>query len=100
MNEVVALLDPDMLFLRPLTSIIKGSPYKLYNKNLYYNKKNKNVQIKEFQNYVVSGKPVAQRYGLGAPWTDDKHKKFNRKNICGKYENSPCMNVNEHDGEE
>ena len=36
-----------------------------------------------------TGHPVAQLYGLGAPWQNDQHKKFNRTYICGV--GSPCL---------
>ena len=40
---------------------------------------------------AMKGKPVGQTYGLGAPWVNDNHKKFNRGKICGG--NSPCLEV-------
>ena len=75
---IVALLDPDMIFLRPLTAKINGAD------NLIYNKKAHTLIDK-----VSLGHPVAQTYGLGAPWTNDFHKKFNRTKICGV--GSPCL---------
>lgn len=76
----VALIDPDMIFLRPLIKKIRGTP------NLLYDKSTTTGQvIKE----IALGKPVAQMYGLGAPWTNDYHKKFNRTKICGV--GSPCL---------
>ena len=46
---------------------------------------------------VQKGQPAGQTYGLGAPWVNDNHKKFNRGKICG--ENSPCLDVpTESDG--
>ena len=96
-DEVVALLDPDMIFLRPLTAEVASATNKLYNKKLYVDKKTGAV-LKPMQDYVKTGYPVAQRYGLGAPWTDDHHKKFNRLDVCG--EGSPCMDVKEQEGEE
>jgi hypothetical protein len=95
-DEVVALLDPDMIFLRPLTATVRDAPNKLYDHKQFFDKKT-GKEILEMQPYIVTGKPVAQRYGLGAPWTDDKHKKFNRTLVCG--EGSPCLHVSEIDGE-
>lgn len=42
---------------------------------------------------VQSGVPVAQLYGLGAPWAFDgsHNKNFNRTAVCGA--NSPCLQV-------
>jgi len=96
-DEVVALLDPDMIFLRPLTARVRGDPTKMYNKNNYVDKKS-GIMVQEMQEFVVTGKPVAQMYGLGAPWTDDHHKKFNRKAICDA--DSPCLEVEREDGEQ
>eukprot|EP01035_Chromulina_nebulosa_P031862 gene31862-42503_t len=62
---VVALIDPDMIFVRPLTTQIRGLEGILYNKRTI---------DKEFPDglfeKVGKGLPVAQTYGLGAPWTD------------------------------
>jgi hypothetical protein len=84
-NEVVvALLDPDMIFLRPLTTKIADQPASIFAKR---------VDKKEIVDKVKKGHPAAQLYGLGAPWTNDNHKKFNRTYICG--EDSPCRQPNE-----
>jgi len=96
-DEVVALLDPDMLFVRPLTARVSGDPTKMYNKQNYVDKKSGKT-LQEMQEFVVTGKPVAQMYGLGAPWTDDNHKKFNRKAICDA--GSACLKVGREDGEQ
>jgi len=86
-NIIVALIDPDMIFLRPLTPKIKGEV------NLLHSKR---IKEDEIFDRVQKGKPVAQTYGLGAPWTNDNHKKFNRGKICG--EGSPCLEPNENFG--
>ena len=75
----VALIDPDMIFLRPLIKKIRGT------QNLLYDKHTSPGPIID---EIALGKPVAQMYGLGAPWTNDYHKKFNRTKICGVV--SPC----------
>ena len=62
------------MFLRTITPEIKGNP-----NNIISGK----WKQEEIFDRVVKGKPVGQTYGLGAPWTNDNHKKFNRKNICG-----------------
>jgi hypothetical protein len=79
-DVAVALLDPDMIFIRPLTTKMRGQPNNLYDKRL------KEADIMEV---VAVGKPAAQMYGLGAPWANDEHKKFNRTKICGV--GSPCL---------
>lgn len=83
-DVVVALLDPDMIFLRPLTTKIAGQPANIFAKK---------VNKKEIVDHVKKGHPAAQLYGLGAPWTNDNHKKFNRTYICG--EGSPCLQPKE-----
>ena len=95
-NEVVALLDPDMIFLRPLTANVRSDPTKMYNKKLFFDKSGNS--IKEMQDFVVTGRPVAQLYGLGGPWADDHHKKFNRTRICGP--GSACLQVSQFDAEQ
>lgn len=47
---------------------------------------------------VKAGRPAAQTYGLGAPWTNDIHPKFGRGRICG--EGSPCLVPNENFGQQ
>ena len=34
-HTVIALLDPDMIFVRPLTPQMRGQPNNVYNKHLY-----------------------------------------------------------------
>lgn len=70
-----------MILIRPLTTNIRGEK-----NNIFYDKHIKDEEIFE---KVIEGKPAAQLYGLGAPWTNDKHAKFNRLKICG--EGSPCL---------
>jgi len=77
---VVALLDPDMILLRPITVEIASLDNAIWSSRL---------DKREMLPRVVQGRPVAQLYGLGAPWTNDKHPKFNRTRICG--EGSPCL---------
>jgi hypothetical protein len=84
---VIAILDPDMIFVRPLTTKVKDRSDMLYSKRI-----NKD----EIWDYIGHGKPAGQTYGLGAPWTNDNHKKFKRGYICG--EGSPCLQPNEQFG--
>ena len=87
-GTIIALLDPDMIFLRPITPFIAGAQ----NNIVSFPVKSKDIFAK-----VEKGKPVGQCYGLGAPWVNDNHKKFNRGRICG--EGSPCLEVpNETEG--
>ena len=62
---VIALIDPDFVFLRPITSLVAGQPANIYDRSLQ----------SEIFPKVVEGKPAAQVYGLGAPWTNDRHLK-------------------------
>jgi len=79
-NVVIALIDPDFVFLRPLTTKIAGES------NLIITSVN---AAKESFEKIIRGKPVAQQYGLGAPWANDHHVHFNRTKICGAH--SPCL---------
>lgn len=79
-HTVVALIDPDMIFTRPLTTKIKGNDNNIIDRT---------ATPEEIVDRVKPGHPASQTYGLGAPWTNDNHKKFNRGQICG--EGSPCL---------
>lgn len=85
-ETIVALLDPDMIFLRPITSQIRGLP-------------GLRTQASEDElfDHIIRGKPAAAIYGLGAPWTADKHHHFNKKEICEP--DSPCLNTTRAFGE-
>lgn len=88
---IIALVDPDMIFLRPLVADVRGQINNIYNKKVH-------GEDKDLVERVSLGHPVAQMYGLGAPWTNDNHKKFNRTNICGV--GSPCLQDTAEFGEE
>lgn len=88
-GTVVAILDPDMILLRPLTAKLANEPQNLYLKS---HAKEKD----EIPQYIGRGHPAAQLYGLGAPWTNDKSKEFNRTEACGV--GSPCLKVNSEYG--
>jgi peptidyl serine alpha-galactosyltransferase len=81
-GTIVALIDPDFIFLRPLTTQMSGQANTIVSGP---------VKPSEVFDKVSKGKPVAQQYGLGAPWVNDNHKKFNRTRICGA--GSPCLRV-------
>jgi peptidyl serine alpha-galactosyltransferase len=81
-GTVVAICDPDFVFLRPLTSKIH-QPNTLV--TLW------TMEDVDRVEYIQKGHPVGQQYGLGAPWVNDNHLKFNRTFICG--DGSPCLRV-------
>jgi hypothetical protein len=89
-GTVVNIIDPDMIFLRPMSPKVRGNPSNLF---LHSFDQKKDVVPEKVQ----KGQPVAQLYGLGAPWTDDKHRHFNRSEICGQ--NSPCLKTSTRFGE-
>jgi peptidyl serine alpha-galactosyltransferase len=68
-----------MILVRPITPYIATLPYII----------NKRIPQQEIITRIDQGYPVAQTYGLGAPWTNDNHRHFKRGKICG--ENSPCL---------
>lgn len=80
---VVALLDPDMLFLRPLDKKFNPQESIIFD----------GIPKSERNNLEVStGHPISQAYGLGAPWATDKfHRHFNRTGICPQ--GSPCLTI-------
>lgn len=82
---IVALIDPDFVFLRPLTAKVKGNSNNLVSKP---------VEVGDIFDYVSKGHPVAQQYGLGAPWVYDSNPEFNRTKICGA--DSACRKVPDH----
>lgn len=88
-GEVVVLLDPDMIFLRPITARIRGVQNNIHKRR---------YKPESLQELVSLGAPAAQEYGLGAPWTDDHHKKFNRTKVCPP--GSPCLSTTRPFGEE
>lgn len=82
-GTIIALLDPDFIFIRPLTTKIS------LNEILFTSP----VQERDLFSRIEKGKPVAQQYLLGAPWATNsrQQKSLNRTKICG--ENSPCLQV-------
>jgi hypothetical protein len=79
---IIALIDPDFVFLRPLTGRVAGQQSNIVSRP---------VMTSDIFEYVAKGKPVAQQYGLGAPWVRDMSRDFNRTYVCGQ--NSPCTRV-------
>lgn len=88
-DVIIALLDPDMIFLRPITTQIRGQI-----NNIHSRKIDKDTILEK----ISKGNPVGQLYGLGAPWANDNHPKFNRGKICG--EGSPCLKPSQAFGED
>jgi len=89
-EEIIVLIDPDMIFLRPLSFEVKDNKANIYMKDIDPNGP-------EIPERYTHGHPVAQLYGLGAPWTNDRGRNFNRTNICGS--GSPCLGVTAQYGE-
>ena len=78
---MVAIIDPDFVFLRPLTTKLTGNAFLVSG----------DTHQSDVFDYITLGKPAAQQYGLGAPWVNDQNQHFNRTRICGA--NSPCLRV-------
>lgn len=88
-HTVVALIDPDMIILRPITLKIAGNPTNLYLDDF-------NPATDYIPKFVGRGQPAAAIYGLGAPWATNS-KNFDRLDVCGA--GSPCLEVSRRDGE-
>ena len=87
-GTIIALLDPDFVFLRPLTANVSPDSRTIVSAG---------TSLAEVFQRVDKGHPVAQQYGLGAPWVNDRNKQMNRTRICGV--SSPCTAVpDEHLG--
>lgn len=79
-DAVVALIDPDFIFLRPMTADVSNSSAILASAPVDARR-----AARSFRR-VARGRPVGQFYGLGDGWL-----KFDREKICGPQ--SPCANV-------
>lgn len=89
---IVILIDPDMILLRPFTLAFAQNPANLFLPTF-------NPKKDPIPTVIMKGHPIAQLYGLGAPWTVDKTaRNFNRTAICGV--DSPCMKVTRQYGED
>jgi len=104
-ETIIAILDPDFVFIKPLTQT--GSPRSevLVSRNV-----DKDVEIVEPIDIVRKGRPVAQRYGLEGGWVKPKYnldeitgdpntpaKKWTRE-MAAKYTSvGPPMLVHLHD---
>jgi len=88
---LIGLIDPDMIFLRPLTDRIRGEENNLFMRGF-------RLKEDQIQKLIGKGQPAAQLYGLGAPWADSHNRNFNRTHVCG--EGSPCLKVITRYGEE
>lgn len=90
-GTVIAILDPDMILMRPITARIAGEANLI---NLYSFSAARGDKAPE---RVKSGVAAGQLYGLGAPWTTQSSN-FNRTHVCGA--DSPCMKVERKFGED
>lgn len=59
-DAIIAIIDPDFIFLRKMTEFIQGSPNLLYDKEFF--------RESEVIPKVIKGKAVGQRYLQGVPW--------------------------------
>ena len=78
----MALIDPDMIFLRPITGVFAPGGYLT----------SRDWAPGEYWPRIERGRPAGQQYGLGAHWLH-----FNRSYICGKH--SPCARTTAKDAQ-
>lgn len=91
-GTIVNIIDPDMIILRPMVPQIKGNPA-----NIFMNRFKPETDF--VPEKVAHGMPVAQLYGLGAPWAQKApHRHFNRTHVCGV--GSPCLDTTTSFGEQ
>jgi hypothetical protein len=105
-HVVVAIIDPDMIFIRPLTTRVGGEDNVVLmdgRKGRSGGKKKgpsgavaaavaaEEQRWEEVPDNVRRGHPAAQLYGLGAPWAGSPTREFNRTHVCGP--GSPCLNT-------
>jgi hypothetical protein len=92
---VAALIDPDEMFLRPLTTALGNAsnllfspPVKIGDLLAPFDAPGPSRPSPGEQSWRVVGHgfPAGQFYGIGDQWI-----KFNRTNICGK--DSPCVST-------
>ena len=86
---VIALIDPDFIFLRPLVTQVQGHPSNIFMDG--YNMAEEKAPLK-----VGKGQAVSQKYGLGATWTNALSRNFDKYAVCGA--GSPCLNVSQDYG--
>ncbi len=104
---VVAIIDPDMIFIRPLTAKVAGEQNLILLTECKGRGKNCHDKLSRLSPeegrwdtppaFIERGHPAAQLYGLGAPWAGSPTKEFNRMDVCGL--TSPCMNTTNAFGE-
>jgi len=119
-ESVIALIDPDMMLLRPITPILgmdmsvvrsNGSNDrrdKKKNQLVEYKDKNGRIQILRQSNlpqlppFIRKGVAAGQHFGIGGLWASagesDARKdfrEFNLTRVCGS--SSPCLNQPPHD---
>jgi hypothetical protein len=80
-ETVIAILDPDFVFIRPLTQVPQAPNDMIRTRS----------EAKFGDNVVVKGRPVAQRYGLEAGWV----RKFPVADIIGD-PNSHALTYTSH----
>ena len=55
-HTVIALLDPDMIFVRPITPQMRGQPNNVYNKHLY--KTEEDILDRVVEGHHLSSHPI------------------------------------------
>jgi len=78
-DTIIALIEPDFLFLRPLTVRLGKNPASLYPPEYTTH------QQTEMPDYVQKGNPVGQSvHALGSPWAGPENRQKSKKSLRGR----------------
>jgi hypothetical protein len=85
-DDIIMILDPDMMLLRPLTHTFYDYPSRIWKKN----------KFRENRLEVSHGWPMASTYGFGSSWQTSVNKLGNLTYVVG--EDSPALKVSQEEG--
>lgn len=87
-DDIIMILDPDMMLLRPLTHTFYDHPSRIWKKN----------NIRKPKMEVTHGWPMGSMYGFGNSWKNSVNRFGNLTYVVG--EKSPALKVSNTESEE